>query len=283
MMPRIYLSLRGYSAVHQTFVPLRALRHIWQLRWMFILLLLVLLFLLLSGPVRLQKPCPLVSRHRTLDKDWKQDPGAHSATDLAAAVVDCSTYFTRDGSKQLHENHNWCQPLHSLASTDYLNLVQNCDKFLDKRGYRFHHVTDEEKSFPLALSIVMRDNVEQAERLLRAIYRPHNVYCVHVDKKAPPSVRAAMEGIAGCLPNVKLLSTIVVSWAEFSLLEAELSCLRELWTNPSWKYYLNLSGQDFPIRTNWELVRILKAYNGANEIDGSFYRLVYISFVFKYE
>jgi hypothetical protein len=31
-------------------------------------------------------------------------------------------------------------------------------------------------------------------------------------------------------------------------------------------YYLNMAGQEFPLRTNLELVRILKLYNGTNDI-----------------
>ena len=36
-----------------------------------------------------------------------------------------------------------------------------------------------------------------------------------------------------------------------------------------WKYHINLAGQEFPLKTNLELVRILKAFNGSNLIQGS--------------
>ncbi len=36
-----------------------------------------------------------------------------------------------------------------------------------------------------------------------------------------------------------------------------------------WKYYINLTGQEWPLKTNLELVRILKAVNGSNLIVGS--------------
>ena len=41
----------------------------------------------------------------------------------------------------------------------------------------------EEESFPLAYSILVYKDAEQVYRLLRAIYRPNNYYCLHVDKK----------------------------------------------------------------------------------------------------
>ena len=43
-------------------------------------------------------------------------------------------------------------------------------------------MTAEEEAFPIAYSLLMHKEVEQAERLLRAIYRPQNSYCIHIDK-----------------------------------------------------------------------------------------------------
>ena len=40
-------------------------------------------------------------------------------------------------------------------------------------------------------------------------------------------------------------------------------------TNSNWKYYLNLASQAFPLKTNAELVKILKTYNGSNDIESS--------------
>ena len=117
----------------------------------------------------------------------------------------------------------------------------------------------------------------QFERLLRAIYRPQNAYCVHVDANAPPVVFSAVEHIAHCLNetfgNVLVPTTRVhVRWGEYSVLEAELICFRELLAihgRRKWRYAINLTGQEFPLRTMLELTRILKILNGANLIDGS--------------
>jgi len=116
----------------------------------------------------------------------------------------------------------------------------------------------------------------QVERLLRLIYRPQNLYCIHADAKSSASVRRAIRAIASCFSNVFVASkSIDVHWAEFSLLEAELICLRELFERPEpWHYYINLMGREFPLRTNGELVKILKAYNGSNDVDGSHHRYV---------
>ena len=53
----------------------------------------------------------------------------------------------------------------------------------------------------------------------------------------------------------------------YSVLEADLNCFRELHSardRRNWRYLINLTGQEFPLRTHLELVRILSILNGAN-------------------
>ena len=35
------------------------------------------------------------------------------------------------------------------------------------------------------------------------------------------------------------------------------------------RYFINLTGQEFPLRTNLELVRIARIFNGSNDVAGS--------------
>jgi len=64
--------------------------------------------------------------------------------------------------------------------------------------------------------------------------------------------------------------SINVIWGNISVVSAELLCMRLLLKAHShWRYYINLVGRDFPLRTNEELVKILKAYNGANDVHGT--------------
>jgi uncharacterized membrane protein HdeD (DUF308 family) len=54
----------------------------------------------------------------------------------------------------------------------------------------------------------------------------------------------------------------------YPVLPVYLDC--DLWKyNKKWKYFINLTGQEFPLRTNYELVKILKIYNGSNDIEGT--------------
>ncbi|ESO83625.1 hypothetical protein LOTGIDRAFT_73453, partial [Lottia gigantea] len=148
--------------------------------------------------------------------------------------------------------------------------TKDCDKFTSQMGYITDSSSQEEKDFPIAFGILVFKDLDQVERLLRAIYRPHNVHCIHIDSKSSIEFYMALKSIVSCLPNVWIASKHVdVRWGTFTVLEPEIVCLRELYAHKTkWRYYINLTGQEFPLKTNYELVKILKSYQGANDILG---------------
>ena len=150
------------------------------------------------------------------------------------------------------------------------NLTRNCDSFLMNRKYLLHPVNQEEEMYPIAYTIMMYKDVSQVERLFRAIYRPQNLYCIHVDSKRSDLIKKTMTNIANCFTNVFVASRLVdVHWGTFSVIEPELICMNDLLRRPEpWHYFINTCGQEFPIKTNLEVVRVLKAFNGSNDIQG---------------
>ena len=147
--------------------------------------------------------------------------------------------------------------------------LQECEMYVTQNGYITDSLSKDEEDFPIAFGIAMYKDEQQFEKLLRAIYRPQNHYCVHVDLKAEPKVYEFVKNITKCFSNIYLAERrIDVQWAKFSVLEADLICMDQLLRQKSWKYFINLTGQEFPLRTNSELVAILKSYRGANDIRG---------------
>ena len=132
------------------------------------------------------------------------------------------------------------------------------------------HVTELERDFPIAFSILVYRDPEQAMRLLRAIWRPQNIYCIHVDTGSDFEVLTYILSRVKCLDNVFLAPRMIhVTWGTFSVLEADLICMAALYSHTTrWKYFINLTGQEFPLRTNHELVKILQLYAGGNDIFG---------------
>ncbi|XP_064599694.1 beta-1,3-galactosyl-O-glycosyl-glycoprotein beta-1,6-N-acetylglucosaminyltransferase-like [Liolophura sinensis] len=158
----------------------------------------------------------------------------------------------------------------TLSGEDYLKLSRNCTEFKLFRGYATDPLSSAEEEFPIAFSVLMYKDIEQSERLLRAIYQPQNHYCIHVDKKSPQILHEGMSAIARCFHNVFIVrNPVTVRWGCSTVLEPDLLCMRQLWPYKNWKYFINLTGQEFPLRTNLELVEILKAYKGANNIEGT--------------
>ena len=164
------------------------------------------------------------------------------------------------------------RPKVPIYEETYLEWTKDCSNFKTSRGYVTSPLSQEEAGFPLAFSIAMYTDVEQAERLLRMIYQPQNVYCIHIDIKASVLVHRTMHHIAQCFPNVFIASHLdKIKWGDISVLYPDLNCMRDLinFYKGRWKYYINLTGQEMPLRTNYELVRIAKIFNGSNDIAGS--------------
>ena len=157
-----------------------------------------------------------------------------------------------------------------ILDKDYITMTLNCTEFINKRGYITKPLSKEEETFPIAYSILMYKDVSATERLLRAIYQPQNYYVIHVDLKARKVVYDAVDGITKCFPNVwKVRDRYDIKWGYISLLNAELSSMEQLLLFRKWKYLINLTGQEFPLWSNRDIVRTLMAFNGANNVEGS--------------
>ncbi|XP_066502263.1 beta-1,3-galactosyl-O-glycosyl-glycoprotein beta-1,6-N-acetylglucosaminyltransferase 4-like [Hoplias malabaricus] len=156
-----------------------------------------------------------------------------------------------------------------LDDEDIANATSDCGLYLASKGYRSVHTSAAEQEFPLAYSLVVHKDAAMVERILRAIYVPQNIYCIHYDLKSSPHFIAAMKGLAHCLPNVFISSRLErVQYASITRLLADLNCLSDLMESPvKWKYAINLCGQDFPLRSNAELVEELKALKGASMLE----------------
>ncbi|KAK3608206.1 hypothetical protein CHS0354_039222 [Potamilus streckersoni] len=186
-------------------------------------------------------------------------------------AVDCKHII--EGQKEEIANAKiWMtkHPKNSIPDAEYLNLTSDCNAYKRERGFLDFIVTEEEEKYPIAYSILVYQEVEQLERLLWAIYRPQNIYCIHVDLSSPKAVHNAVNAITGCFDNVFVVSKKeTVIYEGFSRLQADINCMADLFQkNRKWKYFINLPSQQYPIKTNQEIVKILQIYNGANDIEG---------------
>ena len=150
-----------------------------------------------------------------------------------------------------------------------VRLHTDCGVYRNNPFYRSEPNGDDERNFSVAYSIVVHKNPVQLERLIRAIYWPQNTYCIHVDKKAPSDLYKYVTHLSNCFQNVIMTKQEDVVYGSYTRLKADLNCMQDMLRhNKKWKYLINLTGQEFPLKTNREIVKILQIYNGSNDIEG---------------
>ncbi|XP_077053833.1 putative beta-1,3-galactosyl-O-glycosyl-glycoprotein beta-1,6-N-acetylglucosaminyltransferase 7 [Siphateles boraxobius] len=136
----------------------------------------------------------------------------------------------------------------------------NCTLLQSELHFIMAPLSKEEEDFPLAFIITIHKELETFVRLLRGIYAPQNVYCIHVDDKALEEYKTSVRNLSECFSNVFLASVSEkVTYAGFSRLQADINCMKDLVKSPiKWKRVINLCGQDFPTQSNLELVRYMQ-------------------------
>ncbi|XP_010992797.1 N-acetyllactosaminide beta-1,6-N-acetylglucosaminyl-transferase isoform X4 [Camelus dromedarius] len=147
---------------------------------------------------------------------------------------------------------------------------RSCQQYLIQNHYITKPLSKDEAEFPLAYVMVIHKDFDTFERLFRAVYMPQNVYCVHVDEKAASAFKDAVGRLLSCFGNAFLASKREsVVYAGVSRLQADLNCLEDLVASEvPWKYAINTCGQDFPLKTNREIVQHLKGFKGKNITPG---------------
>lgn len=151
-------------------------------------------------------------------------------------------------------------PLFYLQVESYIQKSPlQCSDLIKNLHFITRPLSRVEEVYPLAFILTIHKELELFVRLLRAIYMPQNVYCIHVDAKAPQEYRKAIQKLVSCFPNTLLSSrSETVTYAGFSRLQADLNCMKDLVKSKiAWKKVVNLCGQDFPVMTNLELVQYM--------------------------
>ncbi|WP_332685646.1 beta-1,6-N-acetylglucosaminyltransferase [Bosea sp. (in: a-proteobacteria)] len=115
----------------------------------------------------------------------------------------------------------------------------------------------------IAYFILVHRYPEQFKRLFRSIYSPANHYLVHVDKSSGSELDADIRGFLADFPNSEVLQGRNAVWGGYSLVEAELRGMVQLLRmNGDWEFFINLSGQDYPLKSQNYIARFLTRHRG---------------------
>uniref|UniRef100_G3TX67 Glucosaminyl (N-acetyl) transferase 4 n=1 Tax=Loxodonta africana TaxID=9785 RepID=G3TX67_LOXAF len=195
--------------------------------------------------------------------------GVYLETDTPMYEVNCSGVYEQEPLEIGKSLEIRRRDIIDLDNEDVVAITSDCEVYQTIRSYQQKLVSREEKRFPIAYSLVVHKDAIMVERLIRAIYNHHNIYCIHYDRKSPDTFKVAMNNLAKCFSNIFIASKLeTVEYAHISRLQADLNCLSDLLrSSVQWKYVINLCGQDFPLKSNFELVSELKKLDGANMLE----------------
>lgn len=114
------------------------------------------------------------------------------------------------------------------------------------------------KPVTIAYLILVHRYADQFKRLFAAIHDPANHYVVHVDARSADSLADEISAFLQSYPNASMLPQREARWGGYSLVDAELRGMAHLLAiDPDWTHFINLSGQDFPLRTQREIAAFL--------------------------
>ncbi|KAL6722488.1 hypothetical protein Aduo_017609 [Ancylostoma duodenale] len=129
-------------------------------------------------------------------------------------------------------------------------------------------LSEEEEKFPLAFGFVMYKDLIQVLLELSIFYHPQNAYCITIDGTASRPFKNIIMALPKCFKNLSAFIGKRSQWGTYGILDNVYNCFKYLaHLKHDWKYYQYMSGSDLPLRTNLEMVRIMKALNGSINSD----------------
>ncbi len=114
------------------------------------------------------------------------------------------------------------------------------------------------------------------KELFRQIYTKDQYYLIHIDRKAKPEVTEEIQLYLIRFPNAYVLESMNIVSRGFSMIQAELNAMEYLLqVSREWDYFINLSGEDYPLRSQKIIRQFLGQQKERNYLfyyDQKFYR-----------
>jgi hypothetical protein len=111
----------------------------------------------------------------------------------------------------------------------------------------------------IAYFILVHRYPNQFKRLFKSIYSPKNHYLIHIDKRASIELFTEIKDFLASFSNSHLLKSQNVVWGGYSMVDAELKGIKELLKiSTKWDFFINLSGQDFPLQSQSNITDFLR-------------------------
>ena len=234
-----------------------------------IILTLYLIFLkYLTPPVNSTDLFPKTNDNNTICSPPKFYPQVHLLQYLNPSIkTSCKRLFIGDKKERQRTRKilkSWRPPTDKETIKSLTNCLLTRTDFLNN-----FYISETERNFPLAFQMLLyyqKNLLLQHIRLLKYLYRPHNIYCIHIDKKSPKWWIDGLRQFTKCFSNIFISTKQVhIVYATVSILDAHLSCLKDLVNvTADWRYVITLNSPEIPLVTNKEMVDTLIKMNGTN-------------------
>ncbi len=128
----------------------------------------------------------------------------------------------------------------------------------------------------IAYFIMVHHEPDAFKAMFQKIYTKDQCYLIHIDRKAKPTVTEEIQLYIIQFPNVFILDSLNIVPGGFSMIQAELNAMEFLLNaRREWDYFINLSGEDYPLKSQEIIRKFLTVNNGRNYLfyyDQKFYR-----------
>lgn len=101
----------------------------------------------------------------------------------------------------------------------------------------------------LAIFILAHKNAAQVARLFAAVHRAEDVVVLHFDRRADAALHRLGAELARKHDNVIVLRPRTILWGGYRMAAVQIEAMAAaLRANSRWHHFVNLTGQDFPIK-----------------------------------
>ncbi|KYH06861.1 beta-1,6-N-acetylglucosaminyltransferase [Chryseobacterium cucumeris] len=128
----------------------------------------------------------------------------------------------------------------------------------------------------IAYFIMIHHKPEVFKSMFEKIYTRDQFYLIHIDKKAKQEFIEEIQLYIVHFPNVYILDSMNIVSGGFNIVQAELNAMEFLLNvSKEWDYFINLSGEDYPLKSQNIIRKFLTTNKGRNYLfyyDQKFYR-----------
>ncbi|MDD3014490.1 MAG: beta-1,6-N-acetylglucosaminyltransferase [Candidatus Gastranaerophilales bacterium] len=120
----------------------------------------------------------------------------------------------------------------------------------------------------IAYLILIHNNFAQFQLLFESIYHKDNIYLIHVDKKSENELHNSVKKYLSSYSNAYIMKSRICNWGGFSMVDIQMKGIKKLLQiSNDWDFFINLSGQDFPLKSQPYIMEFLDKNRDKNFID----------------